>query len=70
MSNPRMDSIFYFGAASPQIFNGNITSKQAVRQSHIFGIFKHSNLNLSFDFAQDGELVEPFRISIFGFSIS
>ena len=25
--------------------------------------------NLSFDFAQDGELVEPFRVSIFGFRI-
>ncbi len=34
-----------------------------------FRISEFGNLNLPFDFAQGGELVEPFRISCFGFRI-
>jgi len=35
-----------------------------------FGNSYFVHLNLSFDFAQDGEAVEPFRVSILEFRIS
>jgi hypothetical protein len=46
---------------------------QCSKQEHNALGFGHLNLDhwkLPFDLAQDGELVEPFRISCFGFRIS
>ena len=47
-------------------------NKFEIENSNIQNDCSYSNfghLDLSFDFAQDGELVEPFRNSMFGFCI-
>jgi hypothetical protein len=43
-------------------------SLPAIRVAGLADLY-FGHLDLSFDFAQDGEHVEPFRISIFGFRI-
>jgi len=40
-----------------------------INKTAVFCFLKIRIFNLSFDWAQDGELVEPFRISVFEFQI-
>jgi hypothetical protein len=51
--------------------NANFQNKNPLVQRFWYSIVSViSILNLSFDVAQDGEPVEPFRVSTFGFRIS
>ena len=61
--NPKFETLNICKILIFQRSKGNCTNRLILS----FGHLNLENLDLPFDLAQGGELVEPFRISIFGF---
>jgi hypothetical protein len=65
----RCANFFYF-AFSVDLYLSKLQMNLSGGQLFLFGHLNFGDSNLPFDWAQGGELVEPFRISCFGFCIS